>query len=410
MNVNNNKNYLALMPECTDLTNTRARLLYLCNMLQRLTEPGHGLTIEQIRLLIEAKGQEKDPFFKAPSKNTIHDDLRALADNPHLNTVVHSPKQGETGGFWIESTLLDQVQICLLINIVQACTFINQNQCDALVENLKKMISAKAQYNIATKIFVDSRVKADSVDVFNALRTIAQALHENKKVQYRYTSYGLDGKKHYIDECADGSFICETPLDLVFSNSNYYVETWNSNAMQTHIPRRLRLDRIEDISVSSEPAERGNEIRALKSQKQIEARTRMSIDMLGSGQPCHLFLRVREETAANIILNKFGYDCILIEKTACAHANQVKTKDPDHNDISGIAFITVQLSPTFYRFLFGLGDMVKIVKPCYEWSDQTKWTKKRQQNVPYNQLLSDYNRAINGYKEHLRTVWNLYNE
>lgn len=194
MNEDNNQNYLALMPECTDLTNTRARLLYLCNMLQRLTEPEHGLTIEQIRLLIEAKGQEKDPLFKAPSKNTIHDDLRALADNPHLNTVVHSPKQGETGGFWIESTLLDQVQICLLINIVQACTFINQNQCDALVENLKKMISAKAQYNIATKIFVDSRVKADSVDVFNALRTIAQALHENKKVQYRYTSYGLDGK------------------------------------------------------------------------------------------------------------------------------------------------------------------------------------------------------------------------
>lgn len=393
------------MPEMPDISNGRERLLYLCNMLKALTEPHRGLTIEEIRALIAIKGQANNPAFQAPSKNTIHHDLEALSKYPHLETRVHTPPKGTNEGFWLESLSLDQSRACLLVNITQACTFISQEQCDDLVERLRKIIPSSSQEDIALNVYVDSRTKSSSVDVFDALHTIANALNGNKMISYRYTYYGIDGQRHYVDECTEGRYLKETPLTLIFSNNNYYVETWDKNAAKRNVPWRRRLDRMEDITVSPEQAETNEEIRLAKSNKSVESRTRMAIDMLGDGEPCHLFLLVNETIAANIILNKFGYDCIL----ATDDARRDK-EGPDDKSPYGIAFITVQLSATFYRLLCGFGTMVQIAKPHYLWSDQTRWTKGRTENIPYGQLLEEYHRAINGYTEHLRNILQIYNE
>ena len=414
MNLLNEKEaLLALMPSLKDVTDNRTRLLYLCNMLRSLTDSEHGLTVDEILFLLDAKGNETNPNFHTPSKNTIHADLRALTKFPHLDTIVRTSGRGSNNGFWIENTSFDQATICLLINIVQACTFISQVQCNTLVERLRKMVPASSQDDIATSVFVDSRAKAPSVDVFDALRVISRALNEGKQISYRYTSYGIDGKKRYIDECAHGSFLHETPLDLVFSNNNYYLETWSNDSETLRSPRRLRLDRMEDVSISPENADNNSKIKSMKSYKQVEARTRMSIDMLGNGEPCHLFLRVNQTVAANIILNKFGYDCIIVEQSTeqsrlKTEAQSILQGNSATEDVVGIAYITVQLSPTFYRFLCGLGTMIQIITPDYSWADQSRWTKKSMENVPYEQLLSDYHRAVDGYKTHLRNVLSMY--
>lgn len=387
------------MPETDDFSDNRARLLYLCDVLRTLTDPGNGLTIDEIRKLLSMKGQEVNPEYKVPSKNTINEDLRALANHPHLGTTVHVPAQGKNEGFWFENLSLGRAQICLLINIVQACRFINQRQCNQLVEALKQLVPLASQDDIANTVFVDSRVKAASVDVFGALRVIARALNEKKQIQFHYTRYGLDGKKHFVESCAEGTFLYETPIALIFSNDNYYVETWTEYCAEIGAPLRRRLDRMEDVSISSKKAHFNQAIKDARKRSAVEERTRMSVDMLGSGRPCHLFLRVDEAVAANIILNKFGYDCILTEKRV-PHTND------DLNGIgaSGVAFITVQLSPTFYRLLCGMGNMVQIVKPKYIWSDQSKWTKRKRPDVPYEQLLEEYERAVAGYTEHLSSA------
>ena len=388
---------LDFMPDTTDFSDNRARLLYLCDALRAITEPGNGLTIDEIRTLLDMKGHEIDPGYKVPSKNTINEDLRALAEHPHLDASVHVPAQGKNEGFWFENLSLGRAQICLLINIVQACRFIDQRQCNRLVEALKQLVPLSAQDDIASTVYVDSRVKAASVDVFGALRTIARALNEKKQIQYRYTRYGLDGKKHYIEPCANGELLCETPIALVFSNDNYYVEVWDESCEITGEPLRRRLDRMEDVSISNKKAQFNHAIKEAKKRSAVEERTRMSVDMLGSGAPCHLFLRVNEAVAANIILNKFGYDCILAEK-------RVPRDGDDTSGIgaSGVAFITVQPSPTFYRLLCGLGDKVQIVRPKFIWSDQSKWTKRKRPDIPYEQLMAEYERAVTGYTEHLR--------
>ena len=396
---------LDLMPDTEGLGDNRTRLLYLCDMLRAITEPGNGLTIDEICELLEAKGQEVDPAYKAPARNTINSDLKALSAHPHLGTCVHSPARGKNEGFWFENLSLDRTQICLLINIVQACRFIDQRQCNKLVAALKQMVPLSAKDDIASSVYVDSRVKAASVDVFGALATAARALNENKKISYRYTSYGLDGKKHFIKECEDGAYLCETPISIVFSNDNYYLETWSDRSDETGEPWRCRLDRMEDVTVSDELAEFNHAIKQAKERSRVAERTLMSVDMLGTGEPCHLFLRVNELTAANIILNKFGYDCILSEP-------RVPREEGDQADTgaSGVAFITVQLSATFYRLLCGLGDMVQIIKPKYIWSDQSKWTKRKAQNIPHDQLMREYERAVEGYTAHLRQSLSMYDD
>ena len=162
---------------------------------------------------------------------------------------------------------------------------------------------------------------------------------------------------------------------------------------------------MEDVTVSDERAEFNHAIKQAKERSRVAERTRMSVDMLGTGEPCHLFLRVNELTAANIILNKFGYDCILSEP-------RVPREEGDQADTgaSGVAFITVQLSATFYRLLCGLGDMVQIIKPKYIWSDQSKWTKRKAQNIPHDQLMREYERAVEGYTAHLRQSLSMYDD
>lgn len=373
-----------IAPEPPDLTVNSNRLLYLCNMLRELTLPGEGITIDDICDILEAKAKEIGVKDYRPSRATIQKDLKAIRECEPLNITVHTPQRGHTEGFWCENLAINNAQLCMLINIVQACSFISQRQCNELVGALKTMIPTTQQDVIPKDVYVDNAIKADDVDVFNSLNEISRAIKKNKKVKFKYFNYDSNGRKTFLDGNADGWYI-ETPIGIIFSNNAYYLETWDKSLEEEENTRtnRYRLDRACDMTVSEIDADKGEHIKNLK--RSIGQRASMCVDMLGDGITRYLALEVNKGTGLNATKNKFGKYCTILNG---------ETED------TSIALIKVQLSPTFYRWLFGHYKNIKIIEPNHGWWG--KWVDVDTKENSSSRLMTDYKAAMRGYNNQLK--------
>lgn len=374
---------LLYAPDAPDLTVNSNRLLYLCNMLRELTEPGCGMTIDDICDVLEAKALEAGIDSYRPSRSTINKDLKAIRECKPLDITLHTPERGKNEGFWCESLALGNAQVCMLINIVQACKFINQRQCNELVEALKRMVPTSEQDVIPRDVYVDSAVKTNNVNVFESLNVVSRAMKAKKKVEFKYFHYDSNNKRIYLNGKGDGTHV-ETPVGIIFANDAYYLETWGEYLDSLgRESNRYRLDRVCDMTISNEKASSGEHISKLK--KTVGERTSMCIDMLGEGPARYLALEVNKGTGLNAVRNKFGKYCTVIdgvEKSTC------------------VALIRVKASPTFYRWLCGFAGQIKIVEPELSWHG--RWRGVSRDDVPYAKLLSDYRAVRDGYRKHLQ--------
>lgn len=365
-------------PDAPDLTVNSNRLLYLCNMLRELTEPGCGMTIDDICDVLEAKALEAGIKGYRPSRSTINKDLKAIRECEPLDITLHTPERGKNEGFWCESLALDNAQACMLINIVQACKFINQRQCNELVEALKRMVPTSEQDVIPRDVYVDSAVKTNNVNVFESLNVISRAMKAKRKVEFRYFHYDSGNKRIYLNGRGDGIYV-ETPVGIIFSNDAYYLETWGEYLNDLgRESNRYRLDRVCCMAVSTENADRGEHVNRLK--KTVGERASMCVDMMGNGQTRYLALEVNKGTGLTAIKNKFGKHCYSFDS---------------ETDGVSVVLIKVKLSVTFYRWLFGHSENMKIVMPELSWHG--RWVETSRDDVPFAKLLSDYRCAVEGF-------------
>ena len=201
---------------------------------------------------------------------------------------------------------------------------------------------------------MDERPRPSEPDVYLAADVACQAINLNKKMGFGYCYNGLDGNEHLLAAPDGGNEFHETPISLIFSNGNYYLETWpevpNESLPRKHYSRRL--DRIRSPRLLDEDAESNSEIEALK--RSVPRRISQTFDMFGDGIERYLFLKVSSLAASNV-LARFGH--------ACKFENL--SKDADGNEY-GFLLVAVQLSPTFYRWFMPKRKipLAKIVKGC----------------------------------------------
>ena len=349
----------------------RSRLLCTLGILMQYTDSDHGLTAAEIRDVLESRCESG----KRPSEPSILADIEALSENGLPAIDIERPTRGKSDGFKCTKAFLTSAQARLLINIVRTCKFITLDECRQLCEALESLVSVYQQDKIVGEVFVDERPRPSEPDVYHAADAAAQSIELGKKMGFEYCYYGLDGKEHLLPAPDGGSEFQETPIALIFSNGNYYLETWpespNEDLPRKHFSRRL--DRIRNPRVLDADAERNKEIDVLK--RSVPRRIGQTFDMYGDGTERHLFLKVNA-LASNNVLARFGH--------ACKFEN-ITTDDAD--DEFGYLLVTVQLSPTFYRWLCGFGSMIQIVRPVNElWARGGSWAKHPASKCSFNSL------------------------
>lgn len=366
------------------LDGARSRLLGVQEIMRTLTDHDHGLTAAEIREILRLRNWQSG---KTPSEPAILDDLKALADSDLTSLSIEKPGRGTNAGFRCTKTALTSAQVRLLLNMVRTCKFITLEDCRELCDNLENMISIYQQDKIVEDVVVDERTRPVNPDAFTAADIAAQAIRRGKKISFEYCYHGFDGEEHLIENVDGSTVFTESPVALVFSFGDYYLETLPAT-IDPDDPRKhrsRRLDRVRNPRVSLEDIDDNPLVSELR--ESASTRTSQTFDMYGSGTALTLFLRVHEN-ASNVIFDRFGHSCKF------EHVTPKKDGDASY----GYVCVSIQPSPTFFRWLFGMGSQIVIEKPKGElWSQTGSWNM-----LPYmkdlDDLCADYAAAIDGYK------------
>lgn len=349
----------------------KSRTLAVMDILRAFTDGNHGLTAREIASVIGMRtGRE-------PSEGAILSDLHEIAANRPLGMEVTIPGRGKSGGFRCERSALTVAQARLLVNMARTCKFVTAAQRSELCEAVYETVSISQQDAIAG-VCTDGREAPRSSDAFEAADVSLKAIERGRMLRFVYVDWGLDGEERPLAAPDGTATFEETPIALVYSFGNYYLETWADLPTPGRRMTR-RLDRMRRPEVSPRRARNTKEVRELG--RTVRERTEQTFDMWGDGIPRTLFLRI-DSSAARYAFDRFGHG-LRIRHVA---------EDGSH----GYACVTVQLSPTFYRWVVGMGGGVAIAHPRGPGWLVPFWEEAAIAEKSLEELEDDYRTAISG--------------
>jgi len=364
----------------------KAQFLSVAEILRICTDAEHGLTADVIGRAIGLR------TGKTPSEAKVLDDIHTLSENKPFGMEIEKPGRGESIGFRCTKMLISSAQARFLINMVQTCKFITSAQRTKLCNSLHEMVSVYQQDAIVKDVYTDRRETPTSLDVFNAADVASEAIKRAKMIRFKICERGFDGIERFVPNKNTGSDTYEdTPLKLVYSFGNYYLETWGANQGGKAQLLARRLDRIRNPEVSDKDAEMSPEISELRNT--VEERTEQTFDMWGSGLTRTLFLEVKRNTV-RYVYDRLGTDS--------------KFEYIDSDETRGLVCVRVKVSPTFYRWLFGMGDGIRIMRPQGVLWENQFWKSRPDARKPHSELVEDYEEAIRGLKGQMEKVASVY--
>ncbi|WP_419044265.1 WYL domain-containing protein [Enorma massiliensis] len=368
----------SIQPSACSTGTAKSELLSILDIVRTLTDKSHGLTAQEIAGIIGLR------TGKAPTEGKVLSDLNEIAANRPLGIEISVPAKGKNDGFRCTSSALSTSQVRLLVNMVRTCKFITAGDRLTLCNSLYELVSINEQDSIVDDVCIDRRETSGETEVFHAADVTSKAMREKRRIRFSYVVQGLDGRNRLMN-APDGTKVFEeTPIRLIFSFGNYYLETWGEYEQGKWAKLNRRLDKMRDPSVSSKRAQDTRTVRELR--RTVEERTSQVFDMWGDGTPRVLFLRVCER-AAGYFRDRFG---------ANARISHIA-----EDGSSGCACVVVQLSPTFYRWLFGMRTAIALERPkSIDWLEPY-WDDMADRFKGYDSLLEDYRAAKAGYRKML---------
>ena len=357
----------------------KSQMLLIVELLRTFTDEDHGLSSKEIRDVIELR------TGKRPSEQKVLSDIHELADNAPFGMCIEIPSRGESKGFRCTKTFISSAQARLLINMVRTCKFITPEQRHDLCKSLHDMVSYWQQDEIVESVDVDERELPTNQDVFGAADVAYEAIKKGKKVAFRYAMRNAWGKEYYQKTPDGEEEFEETPIALVFSFGNYYLETWSEEANKRF---SRRLDRIRQPRVSDTVAVQSFDIWRLR--RTTQERMSQQFDMWGDDITRELFLFVRDG-GINYAYDRFGPN--------------IKFRQIGQDGQSGYLCVRVQLGPTFYRWLFGMQGAITLAKPQSEL-----WVGLFRNDLPnglkpLKELIEDYEVAKEGLNKMLNMAF-----
>ena len=370
--------YARYLPDGLRCNNARERLLCVAETLRVLSDREHPLSNADLRMILVARFGEA----AAPAENTLNADIRALRETTFADCTFHTGPSGT----WCERTALTPARVRLLFNAVQSSRFLTAEENADLQESLLDLVSIHQEYGLEGDVHVVQRVEpGHQTAVLAACDAIAQALQQDRRVVFEYTFNDFEGVPVPLAG-DDGSFVrVETPIALYYSEGNYYLESFSRNPWRhgQHL-MRSRVDRMRNVRVSPLRADTCEEV--IQARKTAPKRMKTEFQML-SGTRRGVFLRVSAERT-NEMFDRFGF--------GIEFANYIGT--PSDKDSTGDIFLTMAQSPTFFRWLAGMGGSIRLVPPPSELALQSQPWKRLCAGWTRDKLMGDYEAMVSAYR------------
>lgn len=302
----------------------KMKTLFLMQILLQRTDEKHMMSANELAAALQEYG------LKAERKS-IYADIEAL--QAYGLDIVQ--QKGSNPGYYVASRNFELPELKLLVDAVQSSKFITTKKSAELIKKLENMASRFEAQQLQRDVFIYNRPKTDNETIYYTVDQIHNALHSNAKISYQYAEWTT---KKELRLKKNGALYLVSPWALTWDDENYYLIAYDEVA---DCIKHYRVDKIQNIKVL-EDARVGKEQFL---DFDLAAFAKKTFGMYGGYDEtvtllCH-------NSFVGVMLDRFGQNLPTVPV------------DEEHFYAKPL----VAVSPQFFGWLTGLGDMVKITGP-----------------------------------------------
>lgn len=305
----------------------KIKLLKLWELLRLDTDEQNPMTTNQICARLDEMGIICD-------RRTLSKDIALLNEQGY--EIMDTPV-GHEKGYFVEDRSFSIPELKILMDAVQASSFITRKKTDELLEKIAAL-GGSHRAEILTGNHVSFKTtKHTNEQIFYNVDALEQAIDLQKKVLFRYFDLNEHGQKVYRRE---GHRYVVEPIALVFNEDNYYMLCYSSRHQKTST---YRVDRMEAVQVLDDAITDT----AIALKDEIGPYTEQVFKMY-AGEAVDIVIEFND-SLIGVVFDKFGEE----------------TKMMRVGDQKCVATVKVQISPVFWGWLFQFAGEMKLLSPEY---------------------------------------------
>ena len=305
-----------------DTSSTKKRLLLILELLYKTTDESHPVSTVDITDYLDEKGFQID-------RKTLRSDLRLLISMGYDIVVV---KSSPNKYFWGERTF-EIPEMKMLLDAVSSARFISETKSKQLTKKIMSLAGMQQREQLKRHVRAIGKTKADNKGLYYIIDTITEAINQKKKISIQYMEY--NGRKEKILR-NDGEVYILSPYVLYWNEDYYYVLGYSDKRERV---TALRIDRMKTPTImddDSVPKPEDFDVSAYSNK----------VFQMFSGEETTVELEC-DTALMKYVIDRFGLD--------------VETEELSEEKF--LAKVPVDLSPTFYGWVFQFGGGIRIIGP-----------------------------------------------
>jgi len=303
----------------------KIKLLKLMEILRQETDEQHPLRATEICNRLISMGITCD-------RRTLTKDIALLNEQGFevMSTMISHEK-----GYYIEDRSFSVPELKILIDAVQAASFVTEKKTAELIEKIATLGGSHCAEILKSNMVNFNTRKHSNESIFYNVGYLEDAIEQKKKVIFYY--FDLDANCNKVYRKDHHHYVVE-PIGLVFNEDNYYLMVYSAKHDNT---ANYRVDRMDGVQIVEE------EIceKALELRQNVAGYTEQAFKMYG-GQPVQITIQFSNKLIG-AVYDRFGEG----------------TKMIPIGDDECAATVMVQTSPTFWGWIFQFGNLMKIISP-----------------------------------------------
>lgn len=243
----------------------KIKLLCVWDILKEKSDENHPIdAIEICEILLSEYGIEAE-------RKGIYDDISILTEYGADIIKTGTPKRG----YFIGMREFDLPEVSLLIDAVEAASFITSKKSAALVKKLETLVSKWQASDINKRVYIENRNKCANEEIFYNIDKINSAIKEFKRISFSYVRRALGENNRIAQQTKD---MTVSPYALVWENDHYYL-VGNIEKYDNLI--HLRVDRMQKVEICNKKSRHFSEVSEYKTFFDVADYIRKSFNMFG---------------------------------------------------------------------------------------------------------------------------------
>lgn len=303
----------------------KIKLLKIMEMLRQQTDEDHPLLTNQIVQQLGAIGITCD-------RRTLYQDIALLDEYGY---EIRSRLVGHQKGYYCVNRQFSPAELKILIDAVQAASFVTPQKTEEFIDKIADLGGSHRAELLKSNIVCFNTTKHTNESIYENVSELENALQKQKKASFYYFDRDTDGSKIYRKE--KKRYVVD-PMALIFNDDNYYLMCWS---VKYDGITNYRVDRMDKVSTEEEKVDKKAVIRS-----RSVARYNAQVFKMYGGPTTNVVLEF-DDSLIGVVQDKFG-ESIKMRRTTSGRCT---------------ASVKVQVSPTFWGWLFQFVGEMKILSP-----------------------------------------------